>query len=208
MKWSHLLASVGTVALALPGAASAASLGVDFLPGAIGGTSPGTGHTFGYKFTDVTTADVVGLGAWDSGLTGSVEVGLWDSSGALLASTAVNSAGTPVGNAPWVFSSIAPVKLTAGDTYYVGAVAPNAFAVNPISVDPHISNIVPVYYTSSNGLHFPAFTYTSVEYAYFGGNIELSATVPEPATWAMLGIGFAALGGAAVRRRRRQTAAA
>ena len=39
-------------------------------------------------------------------------------------------------------------------------------------------------------------------------NTSVGDTVPEPATWAMLGIGFVGLGGMGFRRRKRLAAAA
>ena len=131
------------VAAGAPSVASAGTVGLDFSPGNIGAVGVTSGaETNGYAFQDVTSTSVVALGSWDYGISGTVSVGLWNSSGVLLASTTVNGTQTPVGSAPRVFSSISPVALTPGDTYYVGSLAPYiAYDVNPVTIAPADSGI-------------------------------------------------------------------
>jgi hypothetical protein len=78
--------------------------------------------------------------------------------------------------------------------------------VNPVVIDPRIAYNHNAWTTG--GLAIPLRASPSfAEHAFYGGNVLLSS-VPEPSTWAMMGIGFAGLGAVAVRRRRRQVAMA
>jgi hypothetical protein len=201
-----LLACAAAIAATAAGFAASASttLGVDFNYADVGFTGFDIDQfTLGYAFEDRKPTSVVGLGSLESRVfAGDMAVGLWDSAGALLASTTVSLPGSPVGSAPWVFSPITPVALTPGQTYYVGYFGESYYAteVNPISVDPHIKFLHDAW--AYGGLAFPSNVAGKfVEHAYFGGNVELSsAATPEPSTWAMMLTGLAALG-AALRRR-------
>jgi hypothetical protein len=206
---TNLLASAALIALAVPGVASAASLGLDFQPGdvRITGSSNFT-WTLGYEFNDVVATSVVGLATWNSGVVGNIEIGLWNAGGALLATATVNNASATTGAADWLYSLITPVPLTPGDTYLVGSIGETnyAYEVNPVVINPMISYNHNAW--TSGGLAFPGNASPSgAEHAFYGGNVLLSS-VPEPSTWAMMGIGFAGLGAVAVGRRRRQVAAA
>jgi hypothetical protein len=200
--------AVGAALLAtLPGISSANVLGVDYSPSAVGATGENADiWTLGYAFSANSAASVVALGALDLGITGDETVGLWSSGGTLLAEATVNGSETPVGSAPWVFTNINPVALTAGQTYYVGAygVADYQFQVNPITV---ASQITFLHNAWSLGYGFPGSqSGSSSEHAFFGGNVELGAvSAPEPATLALFGAGLAGLG--MIRRRRRGTKA-
>jgi Domain of unknown function (DUF4082)/PEP-CTERM motif len=211
VRLSYLLASAATVALSVPWAASSATLGVDFEPDVVAYPTSYE-FTLGYSFTDVLATSVIGLGAWDSGIGGTVEIGLWNSSGDLLATTTVDGSETPVGSAPWVFSSISPVALTPGSVYYVGAygVENYTFGVSPVTIASSIS--IDHNAWAHGGLNFPSLSSAPfVEYGFFGANVELGvpSAIPEPSTWVMMGIGFTAIGAAAgIRRRRRKVVAA
>jgi hypothetical protein len=205
----NLLASVAAIALAAPGVASAQSLGLDFLPGDVGVTA-GSNFTWtlGYEFNDVSAVDVIGLASWNSGVVGNIEVGLWSGGGALLATATVNNASPVIGTADWIWEPISPVALVPGQTYLVGSIGETDYAydVNPVVIDPRISYNHNAW--QFGGLTFPGrVSPASSEHAFYGGNVVL-ASVPEPSTWAMMGIGFAGLGAVAVRRRRRQVAMA
>jgi Domain of unknown function (DUF4082) len=164
--------------------------------------------TLGWSFTTTTAITVNGLGVFDSadedGLTDSYEVGLWSSTGTLLAEATVSSGATdPLVN-QWRYASVTPVTLAADQTYYVGA----------------------LYLTSDDGVYFPGFpgtvtTASSIIYGqatyaagptladptntdgtpgFFGPNISV---VPELSTWAMMLLGFAGLGFFGYRRSNR-----
>jgi hypothetical protein len=210
----------GAVALAFTAAVPAVAQtapGVDFTtPGLV---TDSTGYTLGYQFTANTSAAVVGLATWDDWAVtpGSVDVGLWDAAGNLLASATVTSSSPTIGSADWSYASIVPVApvppvtLTAGDTYYVASFGSDAnftWATGGLTVDPRINFVLDAY-VSSTSLQFP--TNTSLINAdlgggYFGGNVILGS-VPEPSTWAMMLAGLAGLGLAGWRRARKAGAA-
>jgi hypothetical protein len=99
---------------------SAGSLGVDF-------SSPGSQSnpsiwTLGYQFVANDAVSVTGLGVFDylqDGLSGGQQVGLWDASQHLVASTTVTNADALQGF--WRFGAIDPLALTPGDRYFVGS---------------------------------------------------------------------------------------
>src|ERR1035438_3450618 len=108
------------VAIFNPVPAGAATLGVDFSsPGSQVGESL---WSLGYQFIANNAVSVVALGTFDylqDGLVGPQQVGLWDASHTLLASTFVDNSDPLQGF--WRFNAIAPVTLVAGATYYVAA---------------------------------------------------------------------------------------
>jgi hypothetical protein len=189
----------------------ASSLGVDFI-----GSPDNFGDSvwnLGYEFQVNTDVTVTGLGNIDYGSVSSLpqpqQVGLWDSSGTLLASAYVNSSSTQIGN--WAFTSIAPVALTAGDTYIVGGQGGADYAgITPVSVNPDITYLTDEY-TSNGGANSPLVEpiltegYTSPsEAGWFGGNVEFgtASTVPEPGSFLLVGSGLVLIGGYLRRKRR------
>jgi hypothetical protein len=203
-----LLGCAAAIAASGAGLAASASttIGLDFADASVGFRGFDSGEfTVGYAFKDRVATSVVGLGTYDSSLfVGNGTVGLWNSAGNLLASTTVDLTGTPVGIAPWVFSPIAPVALTPGQTYYVGFFGDAYYAtqVKPISTDPHINYLHAATSNFGSSFSFPSINPGRyIDHAYFGGNIQLSSpATPEPSAWAMMLTGLAALG-AALRRR-------
>lgn len=209
MKLNRVLAGA-TCALSLIGSATVASAGtpgIDFTPSASNQGYATSIWNLGYSFTVNSPVDVVGLGNIDAGVFPQAQqVGLWNSSGALLASAYVDQTDQVLGAAPWVFEAITPIKLQVGQTYIVGAQGGSLYTgqVNPVTVDPRITYDTDLYTylgnTSNNPLVEPTST-TGLPHGWFGGNVELASAVPEPATWAMLILGLAMIGFAARRRR-------
>lgn len=155
----------------------------------------------GFEFQANSNVTVTGLGNMDFGSLSNLaqpqHVGLWSSSGNLLASAYVTSSSTQINY--FAFTPITPVALSAGSFYIVGAQGGADYAgIDPASVAPQIAYITDLYTylgTANSPLAEPLSTenYTSASQAgWFGGNVLLSAT-PEPSYPLVLGIGMAAL---------------
>ena len=161
----------------------------------------------GYEFTANTAVSVDGLGTFAVDgfqLPTNEPVGLWDSGGNLLASTTLTTSDpvivTPAGGS-WVFAAITPVALTAGDSYYVGSVGPEAYAYGfygfpGFTVAPSITYVQDAFgygNYSVGTLSFPDATSSQPGFTgFFGGNVELSPSTvtPEPGSYAALILGF------------------
>jgi hypothetical protein len=167
--------------------------------------TPSTGLTsiqngpvnLGMIFSVNNDITVDALGYYNSpgiGLT-PIEVGLFTSSGTLLASTTVTPS-TPVDG--YFFASIAPISLTAGDSYvvdeytdfwsYGGAGPPTT----PSSITYVANNQVYLY---SGSFAFPVDTLAHAPTAYYGPNFLIASPIatPEPSFYAVLAIGMAGL---------------
>ena len=213
MKISNALAGLALLAVSLTpyGPARAAdSLGVDFPAGSTDNST--SIWNLGWSFTANSNVEVVGLGNWAGGSSfpNDQQIGLWNSSGVLLASVYVTGSETPVGSAPWVFELITPVTLVAGQTYIVGAQGGADYTgeVTDATFDPRITfntDLSTVTGTAPSPLVEPIDSegLGANDASWFGANIELSGSVPEPSTWAMMLLGFAGLGFAGYRKTRK-----
>ncbi len=158
-----------------------ANVGIEFTsPGSVG-TPPNAG-TAAYKFTANSAIVVTHLGTWDNngdGLSVSHAVGLWDSSGTLLASTTVPSGALGLLEKSFRYESITPLVLTAGQTYYVGSLlgGTDAYCFSPagFTADPNIAfqgaAVAPN--TTGASLTFPT-VYSPGTNGVFGGNIKFA----------------------------------
>lgn len=146
-----------------------------------------TGDVIGFRFEVTDLLEVAMLGVWNEdtaagfpGLTSTIQVGLWDSSQALLRSVMVDPAtGTVIG--AWIYEAITPVTLTPGQVYTIGVpytptdndqyissattltTDPNVLWVNsvfPASAD--LGFVFPTGDSSSFGRFGPNFTFTVV----------------------------------------------
>jgi len=195
----------------------ATTMAVDFTsPGFIQGPSL---WSLGFKFQANNSVTVTGLGVFDAyqnGLNGIQQVGLWDMQGNLLASTQVTTSDALQGF--WRFRSLASsVTLTAGQTYYVASQGGEyyTYQTNGFTVNPNITYLQDSWnyrgHSSYTPLGFPSNS-TGITQSqgggYFGANLEFAnptsaqpSRVPEPTSVALLGVGLAGL---VVRNRRKR----
>jgi hypothetical protein len=196
---------VALFVLAAAGAAPAATSAISTDP-----VSPPFGeqsYSVGWRFQALQNVSVVSLGALDpdsqNGLASSMDVGIWTDSGTLLASLTVpaGTAGTLVDN--YLYADlITPISLTTGDFYRI-ADSPtsglNAYMFSGVSVTDSAAVGFDQGYeaTSNNSLTFP--TTSGGSSAFFGPNFQY---VPEPTSFALVALGFAACAGYRSPRRK------
>lgn len=165
--------------------------------------------TLGYSFSLSGPVSVNALGYLNDFLTH--QVGIWSSSGALLASTTVLGSDPVVGHFQW--HEIAALTLGPGDYVIGGEYLGNG---NQINTNIRGVTTIPEYtygtdlQIQGSGLNFPTLS-TSGGYGPNGilnasfSVGEAVAPVPEPATWAMMLIGFGIIGVGMRRPRQKVT---
>jgi hypothetical protein len=180
------------------------------IPGvSIPGTPTDLGPSFfnlGFEFLANTNVTVTALGNMDFGspsnLSQPQQVGLWNSSGLLLASAYVNSSSTQIDN--FAFTPITPVTLFSGNDYIVGGQGGADYSgEEPIAVAPQITYVKDLYTYLGAATDSPAFgplTFaepltseglTTASYAgWFGGDVLLA---PEPSYYLVMGAALIAL---------------
>jgi hypothetical protein len=221
--------ATATLALALILGFGPATLKADIPGVTIQGAPVDLGSSYwnlGFEFqanTADTNITVTALGNLDFGSVSNLsqpqQVGLWNSSGVLLASAYITSSSTQIGQ--FAFTSITPVPLTAGSDYIVGGQGGADYSgLDPITVAPQITYVEDLYTYIGAAANSPAIGplglaepvtsegLTSTSYAgWFGGNVLLDppTATPEPSYYLVIGAALITL--LAIFRARRQAIA-
>ena len=164
--------------------------------------SDGRAYTLGFSFSLSQATTIDGLGYWTGGTLSSHQVGIWSSSGNLLASGTVSAADPLLGN--YRYDSISPLLLGAGNYViggqFFGGLFPSDLA--GVTTAPNFTWTGDRQIQGGFALPTEAYlTYGNQGIALVNFSIAQTNAVPEPATWAMMLIGFGAIG-ASLRRRK------
>jgi hypothetical protein len=176
---------------------------IQYATGTTGGTwdYPGGGN-IGTEFLVNTNFSVTSLGIFDdNGLTESHTIGLFTSSGTLLASVTIAPGGTK-GQYDWV-NLAAPILLSANTSYVLSAqystgndyFLDTATIGSPFTVEKQLTQDGPTF-------QFPTDVFNGSGNGWFGPNLS-GNTVPEPSTLLLMGMG---LGGLLTLRKKFKTA--
>jgi len=195
--------ALGTSNVLAAPAHAATSISPAYEADTVGSLSDGRNFTLGFEFSLNSDVVVDALAYTTVGFTQAQQVGLWDMGGTLLASTTIDPTGMTQGNFVW--NSVSPLALTAGNYYLGGTYTGGIFASSATGV-----TTAPEYtwitnrFASGAGLNFPSSGASTGTYGPNGiPQVNFSFTsgaVPEPGTWAMMLLGFFGLG-AAMRRK-------
>jgi hypothetical protein len=205
MKTGAFRTSVCVVALLAAGysVGAQAAINAAYSMDSVGSLSDSRPFTLGFDFSLSSSKTLNALGYTTVGFTADQSVGLWDSGGTLLISTTVTPGDLEQGFFRW--SNVSPLVLgpgnyTIGGTYNGGPFA--SYAVNVTYQSGYT-------WLADRQLFGPGLNRPTDTFGFYGEQgipqVNLSfgdAVIPEPGTWALLILGFGAIG-AAMRRTRR-----
>jgi hypothetical protein len=155
--------------------------------------------TAGWTFEATANLIANGLGCFTNVFTqnsgaSSVEVGLWDQGGSLLASAAITPGSTLVNES--LYETINPVYLSPGQVYYMGLFFPpdgnlnlDAALSGSFTATPDISVRGTALAASGGALLFPDEMQPPDGAIYAGPNLQYQEGVPEPASGMILLLG-------------------
>jgi Domain of unknown function (DUF4082)/PEP-CTERM motif len=156
-------------------------------------------RSLGWTFQPLANMDVTALGSFNYILPGAggIQVGLWDSSGALLASETITASSSLEDQT--LYESITPVMLTANQTYFLAAYSPAGafpfYVVGPDTDQKGYATMSPeiqlgiAAYSPNAGFGFPSTTVGSPGDAVIAPNFQFQ-TVPEPSVLWLFGGGL------------------
>ncbi len=214
-KFTFFATKLGLVALALFGCQSEQSEagGIAYTIDDLTGTQlTNPPFTLGFQFNVNTSISVTGLGVFDdtqNGLIDSYPIAIFDSAGVSLISSTVNSGTTDPLINQFRYSSVAPFALSPG-LYYIGALysTGNDGLLGP-GVATNFATSSEITFNQGGyafgGTLSAPLNLVGTSPGYFGPNFTFtsaSATVPEPASLTMFGLGAVGLVAGAMRRRR------
>ena len=206
-----MILPVLAVASMLAATPATAATAIEGFNGGSSFTGFSTDETVGFKFKANGTLKVLRVGWYNASGTvnASHQIGIWDAAGTLLGSATVTPGAT--GTSLFRYTDITQFFLTSGQDYFIGGrdlIGDGDSYVTSVSnlvTNPNVSFLGSAVSANGSGFAFPDRINTITTGGRFGPNFEFSvAGVPEPATWAMLILGFGVIGGA-MRSARRQT---
>lgn len=155
----------------------------------------------GFQFDVTAPVNVTALSVFDEsgdGLNESHEVGLWDSTGTLLASVTVGAGTIAPLDSTGQFRYVTlgtPVSLATGVDYRVAALFSGtdgfAYSVGGLSTAPGISYVQDRFENPTNSLVYPTITQSNAfGPGYFGGSFLTGGgvAVPESGSFALMGM--------------------
>jgi len=187
--------ALASMAVALPNSAQA--IPVLTFDENTGGNANNGNQSVGWQFDVLSSLTVTGLGWFDEnvdGLAVAHRVGIWDPTGALLASAVVPAGTTAPLDGQFRTVAISPITLTVGNGYIVGG---ENFATNTErlasnvtqTVNPSIRYIDATFSLIGSGFERPT-NFSVATTGFYGPSFSI---IPEPSSFVLLGLGLPAL---------------
>ncbi|MGD0680925.1 MAG: DUF4082 domain-containing protein [Terracidiphilus sp.] len=188
--------------LLLPFAAKADTTAWEYTSPVTTPVTPPADFTMGVVFTPTASIIVDELGYFDDGgITTNHAVGIYNSSGTLIASTIINSSSS-IMTTNFAFNTVTPVELLAGSTYVLEGVTGTTddYTNQVIGLTSYLPISVVGYNYQLNGGNLANDTSTGFPTVQFFGADFGGSIVPEPTSFLLLGSGLAGLAGLIKRK--------